>query len=354
MNQDDFFAPPANPPAAVGTGLVALDVVLRPGSGVGPRYWAGGTCGNVLAILAYLGWDCYPITRLGSDAAAARVVEDLGRWGVRSDHLEREETGSTPIIVQRIERTAAGEAVHSFSSRCPVCGARLSGYKAILASRVEAIVPRLGRPRLFFFDRLSRAALLLAEVCRRRGAVVLFEPSGVGDPALFREAVAASHIVKYSDQRLGRACLGPLEGPLLQIETLGRAGLRYRSSLPFARNEDWEPIGSFAVAVVQDTAGCGDWCSAGIAHGLARDGLAGLLQTGTSGLREALRFGQALAAWNCAFDGARGAMYAAGKPQFESAVRQFLAGAGSPSIGQITPETPGEAWLPICTSCRPA
>ena len=35
-------------PLAVGTGLVALDVVITEGSDQPARYWAGGTCGNVL------------------------------------------------------------------------------------------------------------------------------------------------------------------------------------------------------------------------------------------------------------------------------------------------------------------
>ena len=71
-------------PTIVGTGLVALDVVFgiadtsRPTSKA-----AGGTCANVLTALSFLGWNAYPLARLGSDGASELVVQDLERWKVR-------------------------------------------------------------------------------------------------------------------------------------------------------------------------------------------------------------------------------------------------------------------------------
>ena len=37
-------------PKVVGTGLIALDVVIGPDPETPVRSWAGGTCGNVLSI----------------------------------------------------------------------------------------------------------------------------------------------------------------------------------------------------------------------------------------------------------------------------------------------------------------
>ena len=47
---------PAVAALAVGTGLLALDVVITEGGTTPPRQWAGGTCGNVLLALRYLVW----------------------------------------------------------------------------------------------------------------------------------------------------------------------------------------------------------------------------------------------------------------------------------------------------------
>ena len=62
-------------PSVVGTGLVALDVLLN-GDIEHPRLYAGGTCGNVLTILAWLGWSAFPAARVGADDAGRRVSTD--------------------------------------------------------------------------------------------------------------------------------------------------------------------------------------------------------------------------------------------------------------------------------------
>ena len=51
-------------PAVTGMGLVALDMVITEPSDREPRFFAGGTCGNVLTILSYLGWAATPVARL--------------------------------------------------------------------------------------------------------------------------------------------------------------------------------------------------------------------------------------------------------------------------------------------------
>ena len=91
----------AKKPRAFGTGLVALDVVINVNSEETPGLFAGGSCGNVLTILSYLGWSSSPISRLRSGPAADRVVSDLKSWNVGTKFVTLEEDGSTPIIIQR-------------------------------------------------------------------------------------------------------------------------------------------------------------------------------------------------------------------------------------------------------------
>jgi fructokinase len=314
-------------PIAVGTGLVALDLVYGTDKALAERRYAGGTCGNVMAILAYLGWCSYPVARLRPGAAADWVRRDLCRFGVRPDFLARRRAGSTPIIVQRIQTGVDGLPKHRFIWSCPTCGAMLPSYKAVLIDEAEAVAAAMPAPQVFFFDRVSRGALMLAEASAAHGAVVVFEPSGIGDPKLFGEAVQIAHVLKYSRERMiqveGIRARG---GPRIEIETLGDEGLRYRCTLGSHRSTSWHKSPAYSVRRFRDAAGCGDWCTAGILNRLARAGHTGLDAADEAQVRDAVRFGQALAAWNCGFESARGGMYRAKAEDCLTAVAAIQSG----------------------------
>ena len=55
-----------------------------------------------------------------------------------------------------------------------------------------AIHNRLDDPRVFFTDRVSPAAIEMARRYANRGAIVYFEPSGIGDEKLFRRMLEVS------------------------------------------------------------------------------------------------------------------------------------------------------------------
>lgn len=341
-------------PLAVGTGLVALDVVVSESQPATPRHWAGGTCGNVLVVLRYLGWRAAPVARLRKGAAATRLLSDLKRWGVTTEFVTLAEDGSTPVIVQRIGRTPGGEPYHTFSWRCPNCGARLPGYKPVLATDADEVAGRLDSPRVFFFDRLSRGAIVLARASAERGAAVVFEPSSVGNPALFREAWELADVVKYSHERLHElpADLEASKGPQLQVETLGREGLRYRTRLPGCKKA-WQRLDALPAVRVSDTAGAGDWCTAGIVHKLFPAGGSALQTAGDAGVRDAVRYGQALAAWTCGFEGARGGMYQVERSQFDREVSALLGvSAGGKSDGSSPQASTQDGAACLCPSCE--
>src|SRR5262249_6696445 len=150
----------------------------------------------------------------------------------------------------------------------------------ILAAVAQALTERLPSAQAFFFDRVSRGALRLAEHFSDQGALIFFEPSGISTPKLFREAWAMAHVVKYSHERLREITdldLKPAErgGALLEIETLGAEGLRYRSRLTSCKTKGWVTEPGFTVEQLADAGGSGDWCSAGLLDKLGRSGLRG-------------------------------------------------------------------------------
>ena len=340
-------------PKVFGAGLIALDLVVGPDPETPVRSWAGGTCGNVLSSLAYLGWDAYPIARMNDDVAYKRIRADMTRWGGHMDWADCAPTAHTPIIVQEIRRTRDGRPDHRFSWSCPRCGTRLPPFQAITVDAVKSVKPALAGASAFFLDRLSRAALALAAEASARGAVVVFEPSGKTPDKLKREALALAHVVKYADHRLAGigGVMASGSAALLEVQTLGARGLRYRHRLRHGVSR-WMHLEAVSAPRLADTCGAGDWCTAGLIAKAAAGGRDGFRRTGARGVRAALRYGQALAAWNCGFEGARGGMYAVSRPMFKQQIASLL--NGGPDISGVVPSSRTPVPMVTCPACPPA
>jgi sugar/nucleoside kinase (ribokinase family) len=343
-------------PVVIGTGLVALDVVIPNGLVADPHLHAGGTCGNVLTALAFLGWRSYPIARLSEDGASKNVAADLRQWGVHLDFVTFDEEGSTPVIVQHIRNDKLGTPSHSFSRKCPSCGAILPWYKPVRVADVTDLVPRLPKPQVFFFDRTSRGALSLASQAREQGAVVFFEPSASSDPSHLDEALELAHVVKVSSDRIaGNEAVLTSTQPKIIIETQGSAGLRLRHTHSEAGQQacSWHNMPPIPVESLRDTAGAGDWCTAGIIHMIGAAGAKGIETLTLTEVRTAIEVGQAMASWACGFDGPRGGMYLCDRTAFEASVLDLLNGrTESRTDTRSAPLPSSEGQVFACESCR--
>lgn len=294
----------AHRPTVVGCGLVALDVLL--GKDVAVHYAGiGGTVGNVMSIMAYLGWRSVPMVRLGIDPAGIRVLQEMLALGVDTTHITLDVHVKTPVVYQR-NGELAGE--HSFSFRCPHCGqARRFSEHLLKGPEPDQEQPIAQRGDVYFFDRLTPASVELAEQAKANGALTVFEPSSAGeDSGLFHRALRASQVVKYSAERLMDSVLPALGAGFVEIQTLGAAGLRFRMR---SLDPAWVTLPAIRTQHVVDTAGAGDWCTAGFLHIMSRQLLGGMLSDlGYNQIYSALRAGQAVAALNCQHTGARGLM----------------------------------------------
>jgi fructokinase len=217
---------------------------------------------------------------------------------------------------------------------------------------VETVAPALNNVSVFFLDRLSRATLTLAKQAAEQGAVVVFEPSGKGSDKLFAEAIRLAHIIKYAHQRLASVDGIMQKGSttLLEVQTLGDEGLRYRHRLGRGVS-DWLHLNAVTAPRLADTCGSGDWCTAGLIAKATSGGLAGLREGGAKRIRTALRYGQALAAWNCGFEGARGGMYAVTRETFHEQLSALLTG----QLDKVTDTVidTGSESLVDCPACPP-
>lgn len=337
-------------PIIFGTGLVALDLVVGPDPSGPVQVSAGGTCGNVLAALAYLGWGSYPIARMNGDAASAMLRMDLARWDVRLDFVSCGRTADTPMVIQRLRHDRRGNPRHRFSWECPQCGSSLPPFKPVTREAIDVVGPALAKAQVFLLDRLSRASLEMAEVASRNGALVVFEPSARSDPKFLVEALKVAHVVKYAAERLDRldGVMSNASAPVVEIQTLGEAGLRYRHRLGRSRMT-WLHLDALPAPILVDTCGAGDWCTAGLIARLGQSGQEGFRVAGPRGLRAALRYGQALAAWNCGFEGARGGMYVSSREVVEEQVAALL--ARRRATIEVTAEPVRQDTLVACPLC---
>lgn len=288
----------------VGTGLIALDVLLRDESTA--VYSAlGGSTGNVLAILAHLKWNGFPVAQIGADNAGGCIREEFKSLGSDTRFLINNDIVGTPVIYQW---PGEEEKTHRFSFACPFCGSkkRFSDY-VCNHELVNAVTETVTSPQVFYFDRITPSALELAKVYRDRGAIIMFEPSEIrGDDEGMHNALTLAHILKYADDRISDLAKFDLSNVSVEIQTLGAKGLYFRAP---SLTTDWVELPAIKVPYISDTAGAGDWCSAGLLYYLfSNDKAIPSSIFSHNNLCEALRFGQALSALNCMYEGARGIM----------------------------------------------
>ena len=293
----------------LGTGLVALDVILNGSPTTPAKLCAGGSCGNVLSILSYLGWDSKPIARLSNSNATISLFNDFRKFQIDTSLITTTDDGKTPIIIHRILKDVNGNATHKFEFKIPGSNQWLPMYKPVLANDVENIIKKQPKTNVFYFDRVSRSTIELARHYSKNGALIFFEPSKLKNDKQTLECLKLAHVVKFSQDRITNYYeICPEPTALLEIETLGKEGLQYRlkSSKDYLK---WNKIDSYKFNNIVDSAGAGDWCTAGIIHSIGICGLKSFKSLSEQQIIEALKIGQALGGINCNFDGARGIMY---------------------------------------------
>jgi len=285
----------------VGAGLISLDVLIWDGQKVPVSYYVGGTCGNVMMILSYMGWEAYPIARLDETKDAKRVLDDMKIHNVHTDFVSTQD-GKTPVIVQRNFINKDGIPTHKFESRNNM-GRFYLDFKSLTLKQANEVIEKMDFvPNVFFFDRVSPAIQRLAEAFKEKGSVIFFEPSSRGgDVKRFNQCVEVADIIKFSDQRIKD--IEQFDGykDKLFIQTQGAKGLSYRL------NSGWKHLEPVANDKVVDTAGAGDWTAAAIINELfkSRKDLSGLKD---AEIEKVLNEAQKVGAQSCSYEGARGMM----------------------------------------------
>lgn len=305
-----------------GTGLVALDIILNGNPNSQPKIHLGGSCGNVLAILSFMGWKSYPIARLSSKPASNFLLSDFKKNFIKTDLITLSEDGSTPIIIHRILKESNGNPKHRYEFKIPQTNTWLPSYKPVLANKVEEITACPIIPKVFYLDRISRSSIDLAKFYKQKGSLIFFEPSSMSAEKQFNECLDLADIIKFSNDRIPEYKEKYIQRQaFIEIETLGANGLAFRSVKH--KSDKWHFLSAPTVSILLDTAGAGDWCSAGIIHTMAGISVADLNSLKIKDIESALDFGQFLGGANCSFYGARGLMYNIGYSEVINAYKKF-------------------------------
>jgi fructokinase len=267
----------------------------------------GGSTGNVLSILAFLGWHSMPLVNLGRDRVGAAIHREFARLGADVSHVRLDRGLTSPLLYQ-----FAGDPTHAprYSFACPVCGRSRKFSESLVDSGGDDFDRCAATSNVFFFDRVTPGTVRMAAAARAGGSLVFFEPSAITpNRDLFFAALKSSHVVKYSADRIGEPFTDLLHWGFIEIQTQGSRGLRFRKH---SLAPDWVELPALRTSWVADTSGAGDWCTSGFLHSLlsAREGGNDLHDLTYNEIYRALRLGQSVAALSVGHIGARGLMRA--------------------------------------------
>lgn len=288
-----------------GAGFVTMDVLL--GANAGLVYSGiGGSTGNVLSILAFLGWHSMPLVTLGRDRVGAAIHREFRQLGADTSHLKLDRGLTSPLLYQ-----FAGDPSHAprYSFACPVCGRARKFSEKLVDSGGEDFDRCAATSNVFYFDRVTPGTVRMATAARAGGSFVFFEPSAVTPNSdLFFAALKSAHVVKYSADRITAPFTDLLHWGFIEIQTQGSRGLRFRKH---SLAPSWIDLPALRTSRVADTSGAGDWCTAGFLHSLlgCRGGNE-LQDLSYNEIYSSLRLGQSIAALSVGHIGARGLMRA--------------------------------------------
>ena len=96
----------------------------------------GGTCGNVMCILAWMGWDARPLACLDDSPEGMKVAADLQRYGCDCRHVTNRPDGGTTLLQCTHHRYADG--THRMSVRAGAPGGSRFPKRRYLRARDEA------------------------------------------------------------------------------------------------------------------------------------------------------------------------------------------------------------------------
>lgn len=308
----------------IGSGIYNLDTIVVRGYPEWPRLRpftdnvvleeVGGTCGNVMSILAWLGWDAKPLACLDDSPEGMKITEGLKRYGCDCRHVTNTPNGGTTLLRCTHKKDQDGKHVMSVRAGSP--GGSRFPKRRFLRARDEApaFLEALDEaPAVFFFDDPAAGNRLIAKGLKERGALIYFEPSKIATNADL-EAVSISDIIKFSDENIHDVSFADAYNDKLFIQTMGADGVRFK-----LQDQPWMTLNGIHAKSVVDTEGAGDWFTAALINELAETRIMSLEPHYLHRLVDVIRNAMGIAVRSIGHMGSLGLIHYASSLQIEGA-----------------------------------
>lgn len=230
----------------------------------------GGTCGNIMCMLARLGWNAYPQVKLIDTAEGHKLADSLASYGCETKYVYfAEKGGFSGITCTHRRNNKTGE--HELGLRS--FGPNGSQFRKIAELRARDEVPDFlntlsEAPDVYFFDHNEAGPRKIAEELRRHGSLIYYECENNRDWNKFIKSVQVADIVKFSDENVPDISFSNEYKNKLFIQTQGAKGLQFK-----LRDGEWIHVNPIQVSDVIDWEGCGDTITAVFLYELGKLGL---------------------------------------------------------------------------------
>lgn len=263
----------------------------------------GGTCGNVMCMLAHLGWETRPQVKLIDSEEGHKLADSLKEFGCDSRYISFSPNGGfSGLMCTHRKNRNTGE--HELGLRG--FGPNGSRFRKITELRARDEVPQFldsitEYPDVYFFDHNEAGPREMAKDFRNRGTLIYYEAENNKDWNKFLKSVELADIVKFSDENVPDIDFCKNYSDKLFIQTLGPKGMRFS-----LKGGEWVKVKPVPVENVVDWEGCGDTVSAVFLNELYKFGLPKVSELTEEQVLKALNVAAEKSAFNTQYYGSKG------------------------------------------------
>ena len=263
----------------------------------------GGTCGNVMCMLAHLGWVAMPQIKLIDNEEGHKLAASLNDFGCDTRYVSFSGNGGfSGLMCTHRKNRNTGE--HELGVRG--FGPNGSLFRKITELRARDEVPVFldtitEAPDAYFFDHNEAGPREIAKGLRSRGTLIYYEAENNRDEKKFIKSIEVADIVKFSDENVPDTSFTKNYKDKLFIQTMGAKGLRF-----MLNGGNWVHLKPHKVDNVVDWEGCGDTVSAVFLNELGKMGFPKVSDLTEAQVEKALSAASEKAALNTQFYGSKG------------------------------------------------